>query len=48
VADEAGILVGEAVVILLPDMGCEPVVQQGEVSPPRQLRGDLQPFGVLV
>ena len=48
VVEEAGVLVGEAVVVLLPDVGGEQVVQRGDVPPPGQLRGDLQPFGVLV
>ena len=48
VVEEAGVLVGEAVVILLPDMGGEQVIQRGDIPPPRQLRGDLQPLGVLV
>ena len=48
VVDEAGILVGEAVVILAPDMGGQQVVQRGDLAPPRQVRGDLQPLGVLV
>ena len=45
---EAGILVGEAVVVLLPDMGGEKIIQRRDVTAPRQLRGDLEPFGVLV
>ena len=48
VVDEAGILVGEAVVILAPDVRGQQVVQRGDLAPPRQLRGDLQPLGVLV
>ena len=47
VVEEAGILVREAVVILLPDMGGEQIVQRGDRPPPGQLRGDLQPLGVL-
>ena len=39
---------GEAIVVLLPDMGGEQVVQRGDLPAPRQLRGDLQPLGVLV
>ena len=48
VVDETGILVREAVVILAPDMRGQQVVQRGDLSPPRQVRGDFQPFGVLV
>ena len=46
--EEAGVLVGEAVVVLLPHVGREQVVQRRDVAAPRQLRGDLEPFGVLV
>ena len=46
--DEAGILMRESVVILAPDMRGQEVVQRGDLPPPRQLRGDLQPLGVLV
>ena len=45
--EEAGILVREAVVILLPDVGGEQIVQRGDLAPPRQFQGDLQPLGVL-
>ena len=48
VVDETGILVGEAVVILPPDMRGQQVVQRGDLPPPRQARRDLQPLGVLV
>ena len=48
VVQEAGILVREAIVVLLPDMGGKQIVERGDLSPPGQLRGDLQPFGVLV
>ena len=48
VVDEAGILVREAVVILAPDMRRQQIVQRGDLPPPRQLRCDLQPLGVLV
>ena len=45
--EEAGILVREAVVILLPDVGGEQIVQRGDLPPPGQFRCDLQPLGVL-
>ena len=48
VVEEAGILVREAVVILLPDVGGEQIVERGDLPPPGQLRCDLQPLGVLV
>ena len=48
VVDEAGVLVGEAVMHLLPDVGCEKVVERRDLPPPRQLGGDLQPLGMLV
>ena len=48
VVEEAGVLVGEAVVILLPDMGSQQVVQLRDLPAPRQLQRYLQPFGVLV
>jgi hypothetical protein len=41
VVEEAGVLVREAVVVLLPDMGCEQVVQRGDFPPPRELGSDL-------
>ena len=44
---EAGVLVGEAVVILLPDVGGEDIVQGGDVLPPGQLVAGFQPLGVL-
>ncbi len=47
VVEEAGILVREAVVILLPDVGGEQIVQRGDLPPPGQFRRDLQPLGVL-
>ena len=48
VVDETGILVSEAVVILTPDMRGQQVVQRGDLPPPRQVRRDLQPLGMLV
>ena len=38
VIDEAGILVGEAVVILPPDVRREQIVERGDRPPPRNLR----------
>ena len=43
-----GILMGEAVVILAPDVRGQQVVQRGDLAAPRQVRGDFQPLGVLV
>jgi len=48
VVDETGILVCEAVVVLAPDMRGQQVVQRSDFPSPRQMRGDLQPLGVLV
>ena len=45
--EETGILVREAVVVLLPDVGGEQIVQRGDLPPPGQFQGDLQPLGVL-
>ena len=47
VVQEAGVLVGEAVMVLLPDMGGEQVVQRRDLAPPGQLVGHLQPLGML-
>ena len=47
VVEKSGILVREAVVILLPDVGGQQIVQRGDLAPPGQFRGDLQPLGVL-
>ena len=38
---------GEAVVVLLPDVRGEQIVQRGDLAPPRQFERHLQPFGVL-
>ena len=46
--DEARVLVREAVVILLPDVGRQQVVERGDRPAPFDLAGGLQPFGVLV
>ena len=45
--EEAGVLVREPVVILLPDVRGEQIIQRRDFSTPRQFRRDLQPFGVL-
>ena len=47
VVEETGILVREAVVILLPDVGGEQIVQRGDLPAPGQFQRDLQPLGVL-
>ena len=47
VVEEAGILVGEAVVVLLPDVGGEQVVQRSDLPPPGQFQRHFQPLGVL-
>ena len=44
---EAGVLMGEAVVVLLPYVGGQNIVQGGDVVPPGQLAAHLQPLGVL-
>jgi hypothetical protein len=48
VVDEAGVLVGEAVVVLAPDVGGEEVVERSDGGAPGDLFADLEPFGVLV
>jgi hypothetical protein len=47
VVEEPGVLMSEAVVILLPDVGREEIVQRRDLPAPRQLRRHLQPLGVL-
>ena len=47
VVEEAGILVREAVVILLPDVGGEQIIQRRDLPPPGQFQRYLQPLGVL-
>ena len=47
VVEEAGVLVREAVVVLLPHVRGEHVVERGDVLPPRKLVTDLEPLGVL-
>src|ERR1035438_1893774 len=46
--DEAGVLVGEAVVVLSPDMAREEVVQRGDRPAPGYFCTGLQPLRVLV
>ena len=46
--DEARILVGEAVVILPPDMRRQQVVQRRDRLAPGDLPADLQPFCMLI
>jgi len=48
VVDEAGILVGEAVVVLAPDVGSEQVVEGGHRPAPGDLLAYVQPLSVLV
>ena len=45
--DESGVLVGVAVVVLLPDVGGENIVQRGDLGAPGELARDLEPFRVL-
>jgi len=45
--DKTGVLVREAVVILLPDMGGKEIVERCDRSPLGEFRRDLQPFSVL-
>ena len=46
--EKTRILVREAIVILAPDVRGQQVVQRGDPAPPRQLRADLEPLGMLV
>ena len=39
---------GEAVVILPPDVGGQQIIQRRDFAPPGQARRDLEPLGVLV
>ena len=48
VVDEPRVLMGEAVVVLAPDVRGEQVVQRRDRAPPRDLTGDLEPLRVLV
>ena len=44
VVDEAGVLVGEAVVVLAPDVRAEEVVERGDRPPPRDSRVTFSHF----
>jgi hypothetical protein len=46
--DEAGVLVGEAVVVLAPDGGGDQQVDRGDAGAPGDLLADGEPLGVLV
>src|SRR5215208_7025260 len=46
--DEARVLVAEAVVILLPDVRGQEIVERGDRSSPGQAARNLEPLGVLV
>ena len=46
--DEAGVLVGEAVVVLPPDVGGQQVVQRRDLSPPGEAQCHLEPLGMLI
>ena len=48
VVDKAGVLVAEPIMILLPHMRREQVVQRGKRPPPRDFGCRLAPFGVLI
>ena len=48
VVDEARVLVGEAVVVLPPDVTGQQVVQARDRAPPGNVVGHLEPLGVLV
>ena len=47
VIEEAGVLMREAVVILLPDVGGEQIVQRRDLAAPGQFQRHFQPFCVL-
>src|SRR5271166_4525487 len=47
VIEEAGVLMGEAIMVLLPDVRSEEVIQRRDLAPPRQFERDLQPFRML-
>ena len=48
VVDEAGVLVGEAVVVLAPHVRAQQVVEARDARTPLDLAGGLEPLGVLV
>ena len=47
VVQEAGILVREAIVILLPDVRCKQIVQRRDLAAPGQFQCDFQPLRML-
>ena len=47
VVEEAGVLMREAVVVLLPDVGGEDIVEGGDIVAPGELIAHLEPLGVL-
>ena len=47
VIEEAGVLMGEAIVVLLPDVRGEQVVQRCDLAAPGQFERDFQPFRML-
>ena len=46
--DKARILMGETIVVLTPDRGCDQQVDGGDARPPGDLLADGQPLGMLV
>ena len=48
VIDESRILMGEAVVVLPPDMGGQQIIQRSDRPPPRKAARHFQPLGVLI
>src|SRR3546814_218399 len=46
--DETEVLMGEAIVILAPDMRGEQIVERSDLAPPRQVACNLQPLCMLV
>ena len=47
VVEETGVLMREAVVVLLPDVGGEDIVEGGDIVAPGELIAHLEPLGVL-
>jgi hypothetical protein len=47
VVEEARILMGEAVVILLPNVGGQEIVQGGDLPAPGKFGCDFEPFGCV-
>ena len=44
---ESWVLVGKTIVILLPDVGSQQIIQGGDLPAPGQFQSHLQPLGVL-